>query len=245
MPCMRNAEATEASIKSIISANVDLLLIDNGADESVKTVIRKYDTENMNVFVLRHDINIYVHGAWNEALKWFLTTDEYTIAEKYDIICIANNDFVLQYQWAEALQSNLDKYPNDIMICTNVNSLHELTIPVNVDEVNCYDATSVAGIFIILNRKQAELIYPIPEKIKIWYGDNWIYDILRGTGSRTIVVDNIKGYHYNGGSQTVSTVSGIAEIIEQDKVAWKNIIRPKMIEYIEKMNNQLNIWNKE
>ena len=65
-----------------------------------------------------------------------------------------------------------------------------------------------------------ELIYPIPETLKVWFVDNWIFDGLRKLGYKTLVLKNLLTYH--SWSQTVSKVKGISEIIEQDKLSAIN-----------------------
>jgi hypothetical protein len=77
------------------------------------------------------------------------------------------------------------------------------------------------GVLICLNKTHANLVYPIPETLKVWFGDNWIYDGLRGVGYKTIIVNNLITYH--SGSQNVSKVKGISEIIEQDKIEWEKL----------------------
>jgi hypothetical protein len=83
-----------------------------------------------------------------------------------------------------------------------------------------YVNSGTAGVFIVMSRKMAEIIYPIPEYIKVWFGDNWIYDTLRGLGYRTAVCSDLKAFHY--WSKNVSIVKGISQLIEQDKEVWRD-----------------------
>lgn len=207
IPCLFGAVHTKASIDSVINES-DVLLIDNGAEQAVKDVISKY-----NCHKIHNKENIFVNPAWNQIISFFLNND-------YDTLVIMNSDIIMEKGWSGVL----NKVETDIIAVPNLGSASE--------DVEVHSGTP--GVFIHLNRKQAEIIYPITDCIKVWFGDNWIYQILRTLGYKTIVYHELKANHYHSGSQNVSRVKGISEIIEEDKRQWAERGIPEMNEVIKK-----------
>ena len=105
---------------------------------------------------------------------------------------------------------------------TTINDRTLFNQDVSITQSSSVEVTGgLPGIFITLTRKQAELINPITEDCLVWYGDNWIYDILRGCGHKTIILDNLIAHH--GLSQTIQRVIGIDKIIEEDTKLWPSV----------------------
>lgn len=213
IPCLYGAEHTEQAIKSVLqNESVHLILIDNGADAKVKEVIKKYD-KRTDVFVLKNVENIYVNPAWNQIMQFFIKWQEYTH------LCIMNSDLIIDNGLKDVLEKFYESNAKDIPVPVISNDLNifNQTKTEGLQEVH----EGTPGVFIALNREQVQNIYPIPEQLKVWFGDNWIYDGLRKQGVKTLIVNNLLTYH--SGSQNVSRVKGISEIIEQDKIEWAKI----------------------
>jgi hypothetical protein len=213
IPCLYGAGHTKEAIESVVNKpGVDLLLIDNGAEQSVKDVLHSY-SNRLNVKIINNPVNIYVNPAWNQILNHFLNN-------KYDYLLIMNSDLILHKDWKNILDAYLNEYPNNIpipYISTNKADLNRNTDIHSSIEV----VAGTPGVLICLNKAHANLVYPIPGTLKVWFGDNWIYDGLRGVGYKTIIVNNLITYH--SGSQNVSKAKGISEIIEQDKIEWEKL----------------------
>lgn len=217
IPCLYGAEHTKEAIESVVNKeNVSLLLIDNGAEESVKKVINSYKNRE-NVFTIHFNKNIYVNPAWNKILHFFIVNKE------YDYLCIMNSDIIMHKQWKEVLDYLYKVVnDNDVLIPTQLNDKAFINKDIPIQPSNFQGVFSgTAGVCILLSRKQSEIVYPIPRYVKIWWGDYWIYTILRNLGCNTFVVDNLLAYHCGGGSQNVQKVEGISELIEEDKVQWE------------------------
>jgi vacuolar-type H+-ATPase subunit F/Vma7 len=212
IPCLYGAEHCKDAIESVVhKKNVDVLLIDNGSEPRVKELLHRYSTKE-NVLVISNPVNIYVNPAWNQIISHFLKSD-------YEYLLIMNSDLILQKDWDKVLDYYFNEYPNIVPIPTIGNNSKMGEVNLNFDYTEVHGGTP--GVLIIINRKHAELIYPIPEQLKIWYGDNWIYEGLRRLGYKTVVLNNLLSYHL--WSQTVSKVSGISELIEQDKIEWESL----------------------
>ncbi len=212
IPMLYGAEHCKQAIESVVhKENVDILLIDNGAEQRVKDLIEYYST-NRNVTVIQNQENIYVNPAWNQIINHFLKND-------YDYLLIMNSDLVLQKDWKLVLDKYFSRYPDMIPLPVIGNNSNMPEVNLNFDYTEVFEGTP--GVLIIINRKHAELCYPIPETIKIWFGDNWCYDGLRKLGYRTFVLNNLLSYHT--WSQTVQKVKNASEIIEQDKIEWAKL----------------------
>lgn len=230
IPCLYGYAHTEDAIKSVVfHPDVHLLLIDNGAESDIKRLIKDYASLG-NVTVIHNPENVYVNPAWNQIIKFFLDGE-------FDLLGIMNSDLTMQFNWADSLRNLYEKFGDDYTYVPVIKpDRDDIKIRVNTSEFNIFTVASAPGIFITLNRKQAERIYPIPEDCKVWFGDDWIYGILRGLGGKTAVASNLIAYH--GVSQTVQRVEGIDKVIEKDKIAWHNTVAPKMIQVVNEQGNK-------
>lgn len=215
IPCLYGPEHTKEAIDSIIDKeDVDVLIIDNGADASVKAMLEEYK-DRLNLAIIQNPENIYVNPAWNQILEFFIKRPI------YDYLLIMNSDLVLHKDWEDVLDKYLSRYPEiiPIPIISDDRNILKREIELKFDYTQVYEGTP--GVLIILNKTHAQSIYPIPETIKVWFGDNWIYEGLRKLNYSTIVLNNLLSFH--SGSQTVERVKGVSQIIEQDKIEWEKL----------------------
>lgn len=210
MPAVKNAHVTREAVDSVINHDVDIILCANGADQDIIDLFYQYKEMSPRVSVWIEPVNIGVNPIWNKFLDYF-------IGGNYTHIGIMNNDIILQRQWLDYLNQVDSK---QVPVC----------IEVDKDKVKesidlCQDTTTVTegtnGIFIWLTKEQARIVYPIPEAIKIWFGDNWIHFKLRKAGYPTVIHHNLRAFHQ--GSVTIQSVDGVSEQIEKDKIEWEKI----------------------
>lgn len=203
------------AIESVMNQkDVDLLFIDNGGDPDIKTLAAEY-LNHPNVKFIRNAQNIFVNPAWNQAMKLFLTSN-------YDLLCIMNSDLCLQQDWSEVVRKRLRANQNECMVPKVVTDINVFNKSVDVTDSGFTEANiGLPGIFFTLTKKQCQLVYPIPSELKIWFGDNWVFDRLRNSGHKTIIPEGFIAIH--GNSQTVSKLPGISELIEIDKLEWKKL----------------------
>jgi hypothetical protein len=190
IPVIAHAEITRLAIDSVVGES-DVLVIDNNADATTKLMLMRED-----ISVIENEENIFVNASWNVFLDVFLKTD-------YDTLVIMNSDLIMQPGWSEKLDSN--------QICIPTDGTH-------LEDVVVTEGTP--GVFIHLNREMAKIIYPIPDYIKVWFGDLFIFSVLRRLGYQTVVKAGLIVNHYNGGSLSVNIVPNKEAIIEQDKANW-------------------------
>lgn len=214
IPCLLGAGHTKEAIESVVNhPDTFVLLIDNGAEQAVKDVLGEYEDRD-NVHVIHNPVNVYVNPAWNQILEFFLGG----IA---DYLLIMNSDLILHKKWKKVLDLTYQEFPDMIPVPVISSDKGILNTPIATYSSYTHIMEGPAGVLIILNKKHAQLVYPIPASIRVWFGDNWIFDRLRNHHYKTLILDNLLTYH--SGSQNVSKVPGIAEIIEEDKRAWEFI----------------------
>ena len=227
IPCLFNAEATRNAIQSVCNKpNVDLLLIDNGSPADVKHVIHYFKNLYANIHFIANPTNVFVNPVWNQIMYFFLQKPE------YDYLIIMNSDLVMQKNWAEVCIKRWEVNPDD-MLLPIIQESQILPESVNIEYAEATEVfEGTPGVFITLNREQAHIVYPIPSEIKIWFGDNFIFDILRGLKTKTVIPKNLLSFHY--WSQSVQRVEGISEMIENDKVQWEQVVKHIVKEKLKK-----------
>jgi hypothetical protein len=233
IPCLYNAHICSDAINSALNKrNVDLLIADNGAEQEVKNIIEKFK-EYANVTVIHESVNIFVNPIWNKFMEYFLNTPKYTH------ICILNSDIILHHDWMNALNEAMKVFkPDQIFLPIQLQDKTKLQERTDYSKVRYNEIDGgYPGIFILLNKEQCSFVHPIPEQIKVWFGENWIWEILKAHGNRMLILEELKCWHE--GSQTIKRVDGIHEIIEQDKISWENEVKPILEEKIKKLKQKL------
>jgi GT2 family glycosyltransferase len=78
-----------------------------------------------------------------------------------------------------------------------------------------------AGWCLFFRKETLSHFLPIPEELRLWYGDDFIHWKLKSLGYQCLTVDDCCCYHF--GSKTVQTVGKIQHIIDADKVIYNRI----------------------
>lgn len=213
IPCLYGVDHTREAIESVINKpDVDLLLIDNGAEKGVKDLITNYISGHVNIFRATFEHNIYVNPAWQYGITVFLNSAQYTH------LIIMNSDLIMQRDWDLVLRKRWAINSDEICIPVIGNAKHMDRVNPEISPAQLVHE-GTPGVFITLSRKQVEIINPLPSECLVWFGDQWIYEILRECGYQTVIPSNLISYHY--WSQNVQKVAGISEIIEEDKRQWE------------------------
>jgi hypothetical protein len=140
--------------------------------------------------------NVLVNPGFNQLMEYFLAGD-------WDRLAIVNSDFILRDGWVNTINVDFIPVPSDGSISV---------------QKEVFEGTP--GVFMCLTREMVKAVYPIPDYIKIWFGDTWVYDVLRGLGHKTIILPDLVGVHWCSGSQDIVHTPNVYEIIEEDKRKW-------------------------
>lgn len=208
IPVVTGAHHCKAAIDSVKNG-ADVLIIDNGADEEVKVMLDGY-AEDDRIHVETNPKNIYVNPAWNQILEYFLKWG------RYDYLVIMNSDLSMGYLWDYVCKAQWNEDKNASLIPVINPKDDTFQGPYLLPATLVKEGTP--GVFITLTRKQAKIVHPIPDTLKIWFGDNFIYEVLRGIGYKTVIPPNLIAT--TQWSQTIKRVPEAAALIEQDKLEW-------------------------
>lgn len=183
-------------------SNIDLvgeiILIDNDISKNV-------DLSHINkINHIKEPQNIYVIPSWNKGV--FLA--------KYDKILIANDDVETDWNVIPAIYPHIT--PDKGMIGASINCWHLLekkneVCPTN-NMPNCY------ACFFFIHK---EAYTPIPEVMKVHYGDNWLFNNLSNIGKQNY---EIVGWKLGGDSEQTSGLKEFDIVKHQDRIAYNNLI---------------------
>ena len=199
VPVLSSPQWVERCLKQIQS---DLLVIDNGSGMEVKEVIKDYRK-------VVNDKNIYVNPVWNQAFRIFLCSD-------YTHLAIISSDIIMMPGWEKFVKKH--NRDNIIMLPDTVKEHFKHSWTNKSHHIECW-----AGMFLFFDKKMVKICFPIPETVKIWFGDNWIQKKLERAGYVSTLFWDLHVIH--GNSQSVRSLGkeGI-DIIEQDKIEWQKLI---------------------
>lgn len=202
IPIFRIPELLRDCLNSMIDTPATVLVVDNAADQNVKDLIEKEFAGR--VIVLTNETNQYCNGGWNRVM-------EYGLQNGYDIIGLGSSDANLHPGWYENLIEHA-KCPHEVWVPAMGQSWSEAP-------KECVTTTEgLAGYLTFLPREAAALVYPIPESIRHWFGDQYMFEKLRANGWKTVVLNDVRAMHFQS-SVTYVTPEAYG-VIEQDKLAW-------------------------
>ena len=154
----------------------------------------------------------YCNGSWNIGMKHFLNND-------YDWLVFHSSDVIMQKNWIKKVPFR----KKEIYFPTLAKSFE--TLEEELREEKLLEGQP-AGFTFILSREAVEIVFPIPEKLKLWFGDEYIIRKLRNRGYK-IVQTSACAYHY--GSISVSNSKTSHKVIEEDKLEWEKLCKTNFL----------------
>lgn len=224
-PLFADAMPAEQSYDSFNVPNVDIYCINDNAKPDVLELIkrRKLPIRKTN------KVDQFATGCWNQTYRYFMKHPE------YDCLRIGFTDVVMQEGWKEILEANWSE--DEAILPYFTDSLERLST-VGTDAVLGQKDIRPNGTpadCVFLSRKLVELSFPVPEKIKLWYNDEYIFSIMRELGYPTVVLNNLRAYHYGSCILQGPYVGESHARIEIDKANWQDSVREGMIGKINKL----------
>jgi len=214
-PCFREGpELLRDAINSFLDPLVDVVVVDNGSSAECKDVLEEFAGK---IEVIRNPENVYVNPAWNQIAARFLESDT-------EILVIANADAVLSPGWGAAL-----KYASFHVgrFWFGRGVAHRALLDVQLPPVLAsvpppYGPGHSAGTLFALTRDQVEACFPIPSELRIYHGDNWIFELLMQLGHRGVIVEGLRVWH----AESVSSkhVPEIATIAAAERAVWDSYV---------------------
>jgi GT2 family glycosyltransferase len=186
-------------LTSLQEPGVQLLIVDNGSLPDVKQAI-----DGRGV-VIRNAVNKYVNPAWNQVMEWFLARPG-----RYDLLVIANSDLVLDEGWADKLRAYRATSRQEQIVFGKVGPQH-----------------SSRGAFFAMTPGAVLAVYPVPDDLLIYGGDDFIFEVNQRVGFTEAVVDDLVMFHVVSG--TISKSPELWGIGRRDNGLWHHHVLPKIV----------------
>lgn len=163
-----NAKLSLVQTLISISENTDnlyeLVIVDDYSDEDTQKFIASIGTNgNFRVTKTRNPSHSWTNASWNIGVK--LATGDY--------IAVLNSDIVLSPHWDTNLISMLDKKHCTIVCPLEQIGSKQITLDPLIEKV---DPHMIKGACFMFRRQETRKLFPIPEELTHWCGDNYLAD---------------------------------------------------------------------
>lgn len=170
VPCYRDGAMVSRCLDSLPAPGVQILIVDNGADPDVKSIL------DGRGIVIRNEVNRYVNPAWNQMMQWFINT------EHFELLVLANSDLVMTAGWADTLRDHRATRPHDQLVFGKIGQSPSM------------------GAFFAMTRAVVSAVHPIPEDLLIYGGDDFIFEMSRRLGFSDGVAESLTMSHEVSGT---------------------------------------------
>ncbi len=236
IPAYNLVEYTRYCVESILRHSnrwdIRLFLLDNGSTDYRVHQYMKSVAPEISV-VTRNDVNRWVSGAWNQ-------NAELALKENPELLCFMSNDVQVGRGWLDGVMRELrrdqlsgakryfllngdfqdhatfDHQVERMIAQVAARPAHERTVPGRCGW--CFFPTPEA----------ARPFLPIPETLRLWYGDDWVHLKLRNAGYKCEAVLDSCAIHF--GSKTLETMNQDVKVrmIAEDKAEYERLTGEKM-----------------
>ena len=188
----------------------NVLLFDNGSEPSFEKI-----TNKLGIRYHREKENLYVNPAWNKIFQM----------ENCEYLTLLNNDcYILSPNYFQDILPNMAKNSIGISSCktkniyqlknNNFNTKDYFFFPKETTSINFNNNARRQGWLMTLNLQMYKsLEFLIPDYLKLWYGDDWIWGQFLKHNINTAVDENRYAVHIK--SSTISSAV-MQKIIEED-----------------------------
>ena len=206
-----NHDLTLKNMRHLITLGYrdNILLFDNGSNPSYEN-----NANELQIRYHREQENIFINPAWNIIIN----------QENCDYLTLLNNDcFILSPRYFEDVLYHMQKNDIGITSCKTKNII-KLNRSLKTANFFFFPKENIAPKFIANARRQGWLMtlnlqkykqmnYHIPDYLKLWYGDDWIWGQFILHKEQYGVYNNRYAIHKN--ASTIS-LAGMKSIREND-----------------------------
>ena len=204
--------------KEFLDHLVDVLIEDKSVGEIIiiDNAHADFSYDNEKVVTLRQEENIYVNPSWNLGIE----------ESEYDKFIILNDDIIIPYNFISQLEYLLTEDKGVVGIDKKSvikedsfkdESVTFLDRKIALKPLN--DRTWGFGIVIAGHKKS---YYKVPENIRIWYGDDFLFNMNNHNYDHTYVIDNVPIFTK---MSTTSDLEEFNEIKEVDKLMYDRTVK--------------------
>lgn len=194
---------------SCVSKNIiipsKIILIDDNSSENIFSLIKKYN--NLNIEYIKHNKNVGVNFSWNEIIK--LSETPY--------LCISNNDILLNKYFFKKIIETFELNDKFSIVCgQTIKRIKNIKLT-NDDPPKTQIMKKREGWCFSIKKELTDKIPPIPNKLKIYCGDDYLFFYCNLLGYVPIKILNNYLFHY--GSLTLSPLR-VNNLRIQEKKLW-------------------------
>jgi len=193
-----------------ISTNVvkpdEVIVIDNGSKESYEHMVKILKNPSINY--VRFNENRGVNAAWNFGI----------MLSRNNLVTILNNDVLLNKFFFKKIEETM-KDPF-IGICVP-NTVKYSNFFDKDENVEIKDLKKREGWAFTIRKEIVNKCGYIPDKLKIFCGDDFLFDASKRLGFRNVKMVNNYIFHY--GSVTVKQYDLERSVLKSEKICWEQI----------------------
>lgn len=204
----------------------EIIIINNGSDAIQKTknpwdmintrgLLDNLVSEDRScpIRVIHWADNRWVNPAWNYGAE---------IAEG-DYVAIINSDIEVSKDWDKYLVSALENPARKFTISCPFETNPHVKVPYSLDKwFMKHVPHMIKGPCFMFRKSDVPKLFPIPEELKHWCGDNWLADKANALGG-VVYAKKAQIYHYVTQSGSRVKMSKIAERTYKDVLAYEKL----------------------
>lgn len=213
----RDIKTLNNLVKTLIADEVvkEIIIIDNS--------LKGYSFENEKVKVITPKENLFVIPSWNLGVK----------EAKSEYVCLVNDDIKIPENYCSKVLEQMNDKCGIIGVSTQDvidtrNSANEIVVDINSVKTEIAEKLTFKPItfrthnFGIMMFFKKENYVPIPEDLKIFFGDDWIIYQAKKLGKTNAVACGAKVYHLGSLSS-----DSFKDLVNKEKKIYLNNILPK------------------
>lgn len=198
----------------------EVRLINNAPEDAPKDLIERINANHFyrfktEIYESEDKTNMGVNPAWNLGVE----------RSRSSIICLLNDDVIFDLRVFRKVIEFFDANPNAGVVGLNPgipefnqrpNESGEITFEEWKDGMHTYGY----GCFMFLQRKH---YYTIPSGLRLYYGDNWLFDTQLIKGRKNYVINDI--VHFTPFAETTKTIPEAQSILEIEHFSFYQAMR--------------------
>lgn len=196
LPVVDKLKYTRDCLNSIKENSIipnEIILIDNGREESSKCLVEEF--RELNILYVRPESPECVNQSWNLG----------KIYSSKDLVLFLNNDTILNKFFIKKILYVMSNFP-DIGICIPTRAITSPEVMRNTqdDDPILIPAKFIEGWAFTIRRSILDKTGPLPTDFKTFMGDTFLYEASITLGYKNMQITNSAAFHY--GSLTVKTI---------------------------------------
>ena len=160
----------------------ELIIIDDNSKQETQDFIKSIETPEVALTRIYNDKQKWVNYNWNLGVKRAVGTH----------IAVLNSDIELEKDWDKFL---VDELRRSTVACPYEKNSHSQTPYALTPLFEKYCPNMIKGACFMFKAEDRDKLFPIPDNIKHWCGDNIIADRAQSLGGTSFVKQSVF-YHY-------------------------------------------------